>query len=88
MPPQKLKVTNEPLHPMYVPNESNGQHKIQSHASLSENHVSGCACPLSAKQELPWWFNFYGKFNSSCWTGKDRIGLLKMSIDKKGVPEK
>jgi len=53
MPPQKLKATNEPLHPIYIPNESNGQHKIQSRASLSENRVSGCACPVSARRELP-----------------------------------
>jgi hypothetical protein len=52
MPPQKLKATNEPLHPIYIPNESNGQRKIQSRASLSENRVLGCACPVSAKREL------------------------------------
>lgn len=40
-----VKTTNEPV---YIPNESNGQHKTQNHVLLSENLVSGCAYPLSA----------------------------------------
>jgi len=46
MPPLKLRM--QQMNPLYIPNESNGQNKTQSHVSLSENHVSGYAYPVSA----------------------------------------